>query len=192
MWFQLLIGIVSYIQNQTQFVTDFLSSFSDNGYYLIFVHPFLQFINFFFFFCFGIIIFLHKERIIPIIANKGFYFLIAYIVLCVIGYYFGYDPGGYAPNFIELLLHSFLVLCIFSFAYTKPEITSKLIGKTDISYGLYIYHFLVMHSFYELGFKDKWIYVVPLITICLFVGWLSWELIEKRALKLKKKSLYKI
>ena len=156
---------------------------------MILVNPFLQFAKFFF--CFGIIICLNKEKRIPILANKGFYFLIAYIILCATCYYFGYEPGAYEPNVIELLLHSFLVL-LFSFAYTKPELTSKSIGKTDISYGLYIYHSLLIHSFYELGFRDKWIYVIPLIIICLLVGWLSWEFVEKRALKLKKKSLYKI
>ncbi len=187
-----ILGIISYIQNQTLFVTNFLATPSDNGYYLIFTHPFLQFASFFWFFCCGIIVYLNKERIIPVIANKGFYFIIIYIILSAIYYYFGYHPGNYRPNFIELLLHVFLVLSIFSFAYTKPQLTSKLIGKTDISYGLYIYHLLIIHSFYELGLKDNWMHITLLIIICLFVGWLSWELVEKRALKFKKKSLYKV
>ncbi|MDH8702251.1 peptidoglycan/LPS O-acetylase OafA/YrhL [Dysgonomonadaceae bacterium PH5-43] len=187
----LLLGMISYAQNQTHFLHTFLSSFSDNGYYLIFINPFLQFVNFFFFFCFGIIVYLNKERIIPLIAHKGFLFIFSYIILCSIGYYLGYDPGAYEPNFVELLFHCFLVLSIFSFAYTKPELTSKLIGKTDISYGLYIYHFLVINAFYELRLRDEWIFI-PLIIICLLAGWLSWTLVEKRVLKLKRKSLYKV
>ena len=186
-----LLGIVSYTQSQTEFITAFFQSFSNNEYYLIFIHPFLQFFSFFFFFCFGIIIFIHKEKIIPFIAEKGLYFLLIYLLFCGICLYFGYQPGRYSPNLMELLAHCLLVLCIFSMAYTKPSLTGKLIGKTDISYGLYIYHMLVIKSFYELGLKDHWLYVIPLIVVSLFIGWISWTLVEKRALKLKKKSLYK-
>jgi peptidoglycan/LPS O-acetylase OafA/YrhL len=185
------LGIISYIQNQTGFITSFFSSISQNGYYLIFIHPFMQFFSFFFFFCFGIIVFLHKEKIIPFIANKGFYFLLIYIVFSVICYYWGYEPGNYRPNMIELLAHSILVLCIFSIAYTNPTLTERLIGKTDISYGLYIYHSLVLNSFIEREWNNSWS-IISAILICFLMGWLSWILVEKRALKLKKKSIHKI
>lgn len=187
----IILGIISYTQNQTAFISHLINSISDNNYYLILMHPFNQFCSFFFFFCIGIIIYLSKENIIPIIAHKGTYFLIAYIVFSSFCYYQGYEPGIYDPHFLELVSHVLLVLCIFSIAYSKPNFTEKMIGKTDISYGLYIYHFLVINSFYTIGLKGNWLYIFPLLVTCFMIAWLSWNLVEKRALKLKKKSLYK-
>lgn len=186
----LLFGIISYTQNQTGFLTNLLSQISDNGYYLIFIHPFMQFSSFFWFFSIGILIYLYRECIVSNLIGKSYYLLSTYIVFCVILYINNYEPGGYSPHSWELIAYLLLTACIFSFAYTHPTLTAKTIGKTDISYGVYIYHALVLHFFYEMGWRSWWS-LIPLFITCFTIAWLSWTYIEKKALKLKKKSLYK-
>lgn len=185
------IGLLSYIQNQTGVISNALNSLSDNGYYLIFMHPFIQLMSFYFFFCIGMIIYEYREKIIPLVAGKGLYFLVIYVLFASLIKYIGYDPGCYFPNLLELFSHMLLMTTVFSLAYTKPSLTNKLIGKTDISYGVYIYHMLVIQTFYELGLTNNWWYMLLLTVICFVVSWLSWTFIEKKALKLKKFSLYK-
>lgn len=186
----LFLGIISYIQNQTGFIGDLLFSLSDNAYYSILIWPFTQLFSFYFFFCVGIIIYLYKEKIIPFLKNKVFIILFLYLVISIILYILDMEPGSYSPNIWELISHFILVLLIFSVAYTRPYMTDKYMGKTDISYGLYIYHILILHSFIELGFTSIW-YILPYIFICLFIARISWKFIESPALKLKKNSLFK-
>ncbi len=193
--FFLLLGVLSYAQNQTLFFSDFILSFSDNGYYRIFMNPFSQFMGFFWYFCIGFIVYLNKERIIPYLAGKGGYFLLIYLVYSAAFYYWGvhkdnkHGLGSYEPADWGLLGHFLLVLCIFSVAYTRPEFSRKIMGAIDISYGLYIYHFLVLHSFYHLGWRENWYYVIPTLIVCFAAAYMSWVFVESKALKFKKKSL---
>lgn len=185
----LSLGIISYLWNQGCF-GNFLASFSDNGYYLIFIHPFNQISSMFFFFSIGILVYLYKEEIIPVLRGKAGWLIIGYILLSIPYYRFGLEPGSYGPGLLELFLHLYLVICIFSIAYTVPEFTNRYLGKMDISYGLYIYHFLIIHTFIELGVTRDIPHFFLVLSCCLGVAWLSWTFVEKRVLKLKKKSLY--
>lgn len=189
--FFLMVGLVSYAQNQTGFFSDFMSGLSDNGYYLIFIHAINQIVSFFWFFCIGIEVYLYRDMVIPLLANRAGYLLILYLSICAYAYHLGYMPGSYTPKSIELTAHLVLVACIFSIAYTKPDFTNKVMGKTDISYGLYIYHMLILHVFYELGLRQN-IYILPAVALSLMAAWCSWTWVEKRCLKLKKTSLYKL
>lgn len=186
----LLLAMISYIQNQTGFVENWLSSLSQNDYYLILLHPFMQFISFYFFFCFGIIVYLYKEKIICFLKGKLLVIFSIYILFSIFLYMYNMHPGSYSPNLLELLCHCILVSLIFCVAYTKPYLTDKYMGKTDISYGLYIYHVLIINVFIELGLT-KHAYIILLIPICILTAWLSWKVIEAPALKLKKNSLFK-
>jgi peptidoglycan/LPS O-acetylase OafA/YrhL len=188
--FLLFIALLSYCQNQVGFITECLSSMSSNGYWLILIHPFCQFFSFAWYFVIGILIYLYKGFFIPYISGKGLIFLIVYVIACVFAFVCNVPVGSYSPYGYSLLLYFFLILSVFSLAYTKPTLTRKLFGKTDISYGLYIYHMLVLKIFNELGLTSiGWMSLA--IVSCFIVAYISWEMIEKRALKLKTKSLYK-
>ena len=186
----LIIGLLSYWQNQTGFISTFLQSISDNGYWNIFIHPFCQFFSFAWFFMVGILCYLYKDIIIPKIAGKGGYILLVYLILCYFGFKNDVEVGSYAPNGYALFLYIILTICIFSLAYTKPSYTKQILGNTDISYGVYIYHMLVYKTFSELGLTSGR-YAVLAVCLSLGIAYLSWTFIEKKAMKLKSKSLYK-
>lgn len=186
----LFIALLSYCQNQCGFITEIFSSLSSNGYWLILIHPFCQFFSFLWYFVVGILIYLYKDILIPCISGKGLVFLVVYVLSCVFGFLYNVEIGTYTPYGYSFLLYFLLVLSVFSLAYTKPTLTKQILGKTDISYGLYIYHMLVLKTFYELGLTSiGWMLLA--ILLCFIVAYFSWNLVEKRALKLKSKSLYK-
>lgn len=186
----LSIALLSYFQNQNGYMTEILSSISSNGYWLILIHPFCQFFSFVWYFVVGILIYLYKDTIIPCIYGKGLIFLIVYVIICVIGFLSNVAVGSYTPHGYSLLLYFHLILTVFSLAYTKPTLTKKLFGRMDISYGLYIYHMLVLKTFYELKLTST-VWMLSAMLLCFLVAFFSWELVEKKALKLKTKSLYK-
>lgn len=184
------IGLVSYCQNQSGFITDWLCGLSTNGYWQIFIWPFCQFCSFAWFFVVGILIYLYKDILIPKITEKGGWLLLLYVILCIVGYRSSVEIGSYTPWGYSLFLYFVLIISVFSLAYTKPTFTKDLMGKTDISYGLYIYHMLILKTFSRLGLISFG-YMLLAILLCFLMAYISWAYIEKKALKLKEKSLYK-
>ena len=133
---------------------------------------------------------MYKDIIIPKIAGKGGWILLIYIILCYFGFNNNVEVGSYGPNGYALFLYFVLTICVFSLAYTKPAFTKDTLGNTDISYGVYIYHMLVYKTFSELGLTSGG-YAVLAVCLSLGIAYLSWTFIEKKAMKLKSKSLYK-
>jgi peptidoglycan/LPS O-acetylase OafA/YrhL len=92
---------------------------------------------------------------------------------------------GNKINFIGYLLLSALTIKI---AFTKPHLSDTYLKRNDISYGIYIYHmpitnFLIYNNFY--GFVGFVIALFATITM----SYMSWRLIEKPSLGLKKVAL---
>lgn len=57
----------------------------------------------------------------------------------------------------------------------------------DISYGVYIYGWFIQQILYHFFHLNEWLLTVSSLPIIYFLGWLSWNFIEKKALKLKTK-----
>jgi len=72
----------------------------------------------------------------------------------------------------------------FGFAYAFP----KLNLRTDISYGIYLYHMVVINVFVQLGLTDRFIYFVGAFGIILVCAYLSTVTIGRMGLKLKAKA----
>jgi peptidoglycan/LPS O-acetylase OafA/YrhL len=58
----------------------------------------------------------------------------------------------------------------------------------DVSYGLYVYAFPIQQTIiYNLASIEPWTLFAVALPLTAFVGWISWHVIEKRALALKGK-----
>lgn len=77
-----------------------------------------------------------------------------------------------------------IIVILFGIKSTHPiNRISETLG--DISYGVYIYGFFVQQClfyFFELGIWELTLVAIP---ITYMFGWISWNLVEKRALKFK-------
>jgi peptidoglycan/LPS O-acetylase OafA/YrhL len=80
-----------------------------------------------------------------------------------------------------LLLGGFAI----SAAYTFTGLKDLLRGQ-DISYGVYIYHGLILNIMIEFDYKLRLVYVIGVIAISYTAGFLSWRTIEKPCLRLKR------
>ena len=69
----------------------------------------------------------------------------------------GWDIGAKYNLFISTLMAPAMI----GFAYASP----RLAIKHDISYGLYIYHMIVVNVLVELGFTGKPVYVIVALVI---------------------------
>ena len=142
----------------------------------------VSFIPYFSFFLTGVIIYLFWIKIKVIFEGKAIIWLIIYLIYC-----FSYDlQPSYHPEGFQFLANLLLSILTISAAFTYPKL-GKFLKGNDISYGLYIYHMLVINTMIHLGFSKRFEYLLITILITTILSVLSWLLIEKKALSLKNK-----
>lgn len=92
-------------------------------------------------------------------------------------------------NAISPIVYLPMACVIFSFAFSFRTMSNKILGRNDISYGVYIYHMPVVNLLLFLGLSGT----VNLLALALWLTFLlaifSWLFIEKPSLKLKKHPL---
>jgi peptidoglycan/LPS O-acetylase OafA/YrhL len=136
---------------------------------------------YFYSFLTGSIIYLFWNKIKNLLENKLIFWLIIYLFF---NFIFNTNPS-YTPIGFQLISNLLLSILTISFAFSFRNISVFLMGN-DISYGMYIYHMLVINSFVSIGYVGEVIYLLMAFMITLFLSILSWFLIEKKALQLKK------
>jgi peptidoglycan/LPS O-acetylase OafA/YrhL len=92
------------------------------------------------------------------------------------------DPT--AVTTIQAVTLCLLALCVGC----SPILKSKWLAKNDMSYGLYLYHMLIVTALMNAA-PSRWLLIVALGG-GMIAGWLSWHLIERPAMRrARKKSL---
>jgi len=91
---------------------------------------------------------------------------------------------------VHPLLFLGLVLVTVSAAFTVPTLSERVLRRNDVSYGLYIYHQPVINVLWLRGLFAGGAAMVAMLLFSLALAFASWTLIEKRALALKRHSLY--
>ncbi len=87
----------------------------------------------------------------------------------------------------EILFDLWLAYIIFWAAYVKIPKLSGLTKLSDISYGLYIYHWCVLQwLFYQWPGLSTWQLIALTLPITTALAYASWHLVEKPALRHKK------
>jgi len=135
-------------------------------------------------YCFlsGAILYLCWPKIRNVIEGKAIYWLLVFLAFSI----FTDNSPSYFPNNIQIISNILLSILTISLAYTLPNL-GKILKGNDISYGMYIYHMLVINSLIAIGFVGQVKYLLMAITLTIILSSLSWFLIEKKALSLKKK-----
>lgn len=85
-----------------------------------------------------------------------------------------------------------LAVCTVSLAYTLPSIAHKLLRGNDISYGVYIYHGLLINILVGLGLFYRIEYLFVVWIGAYLAGYLSWVLIERNFLRRKRDKLKRL
>lgn len=117
-----------------------------------------------------------KDLMLPFLKKYWWVFMVALLLVR----FFGLDfRAGY--NVLNTIL---LFLCLTGAAYVFP----KLNVKTDISYGVYIYHMTVVNALIALGYTgNQWLLLI--VTVMTFIlAWVSTKTVGSLAMRMKLKS----
>ncbi|WP_374948574.1 acyltransferase family protein [Mucilaginibacter sp.] len=119
------------------------------------------------------------------IYGKALYWIVPYFSFSL--FFFDRMDAVY----FTVIQYLFLSFTLLSMAYTLPTIADKLLRKNDISYGVYIYHGLILTVIVEM----KWLpYInLPVVLAATSVmALLSWFFIEKPFLKKKARTIHQV
>lgn len=150
-------------------------------------HPYLDLTVERYFWIFGLGIFarLYWDRISSLFVERALLWIGCYAILI---WYKG-PTGLFAPvtSAFEPLQMILLAGAIFSVAFSFTGLTARMrIDKNDYSYGLYLYHMLVISTFLGAGVVAHW-WLWPSVYVLGFsLAAASWFLVERPALRLKK------
>lgn len=143
------------------------------------------------FFLVGILASKYWQQLKPYFEHKFWFWLAAYGLFFGGCYFlFGLTISSYwifSPlNFFAMIL---LAGVTFSLAYSFYGLSNTLLKGNDISYGLYIYHMLVINFLVQRGYVSDFKYLLIVLLISTILATLSWKLVEKPSLKLKKRAV---
>ena len=117
------------------------------------------------------------------IYGKGILWILSYLLFCY------FVP---ASNLTVIIRNLFLAVTLISVAYSLPGVAHKLLRGNDISYGVYIYHGLVLSVLVHMGLTGNSYYVFLILIITYILSFLSWRFIEKPFLGRKRKTIHAV
>ena len=118
----------------------------------------------------------YSKKFLPFVKK---YWLLFIVVLLIQRYLFHWDIAIHSYSLFDTVL---LFCGIVGFAYAFPQINLK----TDISYGIYIYHMTVVNALIALGFVGhNWTYWTVIVITC-FLAWVSTKTVGQLSMNKKK------
>lgn len=136
-------------------------------------------------FAMGIVLQINWVRIQKVLRGK---FLLWLAIYCAVALLFwrvlDWSPNSNTPNLITM---SVLALTVLAAAYSKPNLSISILRGNDISYGIYIYHMVIVNMAYELAFPPTMGVGMAVMLVTALTALLSWFLIERPALGLKSR-----
>jgi peptidoglycan/LPS O-acetylase OafA/YrhL len=124
-----------------------------------------------------------------VLAGRFLVFLLAYLVVAMFAHrLLGLSIG----NNLNFFLYILLALVVFSGAYSNTGLAERLLGSTDISYGLYIYHVPLVHLMQHFGLSGSIACVPVLLMVSAGFGLLSWRMIERPCMYFKRHPMHAV
>ena len=80
-----------------------------------------------------------------------------------------------------------LAICTVSLGYSLPGIATRYLKNNDLSYGVYLYHGMLLAILVELNIIGSMEYFIMVLVLTFFLAWLSYKYIEAPAMNWNKR-----
>ena len=126
--------------------------------------------------------------------DKFYLWFFLFFCFCIYDEFYPYrDIDSLINRQLFSFLHFFLLISfVISFAISSKYNISKWLKGNDISYGIYIYHMIIINFMIEKNLNNSFMYVLVVTIITIVLALTSWFIIEKPILKRRVKSINKI
>ena len=140
-------------------------------------------------FLLGMLLQRNFDRLSPVLIGKGGWWLAGAAALALV--LLPFDVGGTDANPNPIVM-ALLAVGVVSCAFTVPRLSARMLRGNDISYGVYIYHMVIVNVFVELSAPGTFGMLATVVALTLLAGWFSWRLVERPCLALKRNALHPV
>lgn len=150
---------------------------------------FVSIIPYLFNFLIGSVFYIFWNKLGNLVQNNLYKWALAYAAyILIFDVMFEFNLTSYhITNIFQPISMVILSCLVLSFAFSANTLSEKVLKHNDISYGLYIYHMLVVNTLISVGFYKSLMSFMVVFIITTLLAYISWKFIEKPALSLKKK-----
>ncbi|MBS1107477.1 MAG: hypothetical protein H6Q91_2979 [Deltaproteobacteria bacterium] len=141
-----------------------------------------------FMFLFGIALQRHLAALSPMLEGRAVHWSLGYIALMVASRFLE-APGTWVYVPLVLCQRVLLAAAIVACAYTARESADRWLRGNDISYGVYLYHMLVVNLLVYLGALRSFAGLAIVVAGTVLLAALSWKLVEAPALRHKRRAM---
>lgn len=135
-----------------------------------------SFIPRFYLFMLGVVLQRLHVHVSPYIRGRGMYWLATFALFKLL-----IPPVGLMYMVSEI----FMTVTVISLAYTVPHAAERLLRGNDVSYGVYLYHGLVINIIVEAALPRNAMSTPIVLLSALLLGYISWVLIERPVIRTK-------
>ncbi|ALV23677.1 putative membrane protein [Campylobacter iguaniorum] len=139
-----------------------------------------------FLFILGICFYKFFNKIQRLIENKFLIWLLLFIVFNILVKIANIENNLYIYT-IKWIIFSFMV---FAFVFSFKNLSKKILHGNDYTFGIYIYHMLVINVFIYLNYVAEIKFIMAVFILSILCGIISWHIIEKPFLRLKTHSIF--
>jgi peptidoglycan/LPS O-acetylase OafA/YrhL len=129
------------------------------------------------------------KRLEPLISGRGLWLLAGYLALTLTILNRGYTGSGLGDDLVHAVDLTLLGVTVISLAYTAPTVAQRLLRHNDLSYGIYLYHFVIIGiALRSIAAPVGWRFaiVAALTVVCAAV---SWRFVERPAKRYRSRVL---
>jgi peptidoglycan/LPS O-acetylase OafA/YrhL len=140
------------------------------------------------YFLLGIISYIYWDKIKFFFKDRFIIWLLFYLIyIFIFSHLLKLYKISYYPNIFGLFGMILLWFTIISFAFSFNTLSNKVLSKFDISYGIYLYHMLVINIMYSYNYIliNQYLRLLIVISCVIPLGLFSWIYVEKPLLKRK-------
>lgn len=135
-------------------------------------------------FLLGVLAHRNFERLRPLLEGRALAWAAGYLgLMLALDALLG--PGRKTSYPAGLVANVALAGLTLSVAFTQKGLSERVLRGNDLSYGLYIYHMLVVNTFVQHRALGQAWHAAAAIAVALALAALSWRLVESPALRLK-------
>jgi peptidoglycan/LPS O-acetylase OafA/YrhL len=117
-------------------------------------------------------------------------FLLVLIAYCALAWPLSSLLGWNLGNNLHPLFFGALALLTFAAAFSHAGLSDSVLHRNDISYGVYLYHMPVVNLLLARGLAGTSSSLAVALGATALLALLSWFIVEKPALRLKRHALY--
>lgn len=113
-----------------------------------------------------------------LIYGKGLYWALGYLA------YVYLLPNSDIKSLVQMLI---LAPCTIAIAYSLPGIATKYLKNMDLSYGVFMYHGMLLTVLVEFNMIGSYWYLLLVFVVSYILAYLSYRFVEMPAMSLAKK-----